>query len=64
MIELGHSFLSIRRQCELIGLNRATYYWQPASETALNLQLMRLIDQEYPRAQFYGYRKMTIRLNQ
>jgi putative transposase len=64
MIELGHSFLSIRRQCELIGLNRATYYWQPASETALNLQLMRLIDQEYTRAPFYGYRKMTIRLNQ
>jgi putative transposase len=32
MIELDHSFLSIRRQCELIGLNRATYYWQPANQ--------------------------------
>lgn len=63
MIELNHPTLSIRRQCELIGLNRATFYWQPASESSLNLRLMRLIDQEYTRAPFYGYRKMTARLN-
>lgn len=53
----------MRRQCELIGLNRATYYSQPGSETAFNLYLMRLIDEEYTRTPFYGYRKMTARLN-
>lgn len=63
MIEPNHPTLSIRRQCDLIGLNRATYYWQPTSETPLNLALMTLIDQEYTRAPFYGYRKMTARLN-
>ena len=63
MIETGHPTLSIRRQCELVSLNRATYYWQPASESPLNLELMQLIDQEYTRAPFYGYRKMTARLN-
>ena len=63
MIELHHPTLSIRRQCELVGLNRATFYWRPAGESALNLALMRLIDQEYTRAPFYGYRKMTARLN-
>jgi putative transposase len=63
MIETAHSSLSIRRQCELVGLNRATFYWQPADESPLNLELMRLIDQEYTRAPFYGYRKMTARLN-
>lgn len=63
MIDNNHLQLSIRRQCELIGLNRSTYYWQPAGETALNLDLMRLIDEEYTRAPFYGYRKMTARLN-
>ena len=31
MIETGQPALSIRRQCELVGLNRATYYWQPAN---------------------------------
>lgn len=63
MIEMNHPTLSIRRQCDLIGLNRSTFYWQPAAESPLNLALMQLIDQEYTRAPFYGYRKMTIRLN-
>ena len=63
LIDTGHPSLSIRRQCALIGLNRATYYWSPASESPLNLQLMRLIDEEYTKAPFYGYRKMTARLN-
>ena len=63
MIEPNHPILSIRRQCELVGLNRSSYYWQLAGESWLNLQLMRLIDQEYTKAPFYGYRKITARLN-
>ena len=63
LIEPRHPALSIRRQCELVGLNRATFYWQATGETPLNLKLMQLIDQEYTRAPFYGYRKMTVRLN-
>ena len=59
MIEPNHSVLSIRRQCELIGLNRGTYYYQPAKETPLNLTLMRLIDEQYLKTPFYGYPKMT-----
>ncbi len=31
------------------------------TESALNLRLMRLIDEEYTRAPFYGYRKMAAR---
>jgi putative transposase len=64
MIEPDHLTLSIRRQCQLLDLNRATYYWQPASASPVNLELMRLIDQEYTRAPFYGYRRLTARLNQ
>ncbi len=63
MIDTDHPTLSIRRQCELVGLNRATFYWEPDGEAPFNLQLMRLIDEEYTRAPFYGYRKMTARLN-
>jgi putative transposase len=63
MIETNNPTLSIRRQCDLIGLNRSTFYWQPAAESPLNLTLMQLIDQEYTRCPFYGYRKMSIRLN-
>jgi putative transposase len=64
MIETSQPFLSIRRQCDLVGLNRATFYHQPGGETALNLALMRVIDEEYTRTPFYGYRKMTARLQQ
>jgi putative transposase len=63
MIDTNHPALSIRHQCELLDLNRSTFYWQPAGESPLNLELMRLIDKEYTRAPFYGYRKMTARLN-
>lgn len=63
MIEPDHPILSIRRQCELVGLNRSSYYWQPTGQSPLNLELMRLIDQEYTRAPFYGYRKIAARLN-
>ena len=62
MIETNHSNLSIRRQCELIGLNRSTFYTIPAGETVFNLQLMRLIDEQYLRTPFYGYPKMTAEL--
>ena len=59
MIEIDHPHLSIRRQCDLIGLHRGTFYYTPASETPLNLELMRHIDEEYTRHPFYGSPKMT-----
>jgi putative transposase len=60
MIEKQHPNISIRRQCELIGLHRSTFYTQPVGETVLNLKLMRLIDEQYLRTPFYGYPKMTV----
>lgn len=58
MIEPNHRQLSVRRQCELIGLWRSGYYREPKSETEENLELMSLIDEEYTRHPFYGTRKM------
>lgn len=40
------SELSILRQCELLEIHRSGVYYKPKGETALNLELMRLIDQE------------------
>jgi putative transposase len=56
--------LSVRRQCELLGLNRSALYYQPARETEDNLRLMRLIDAEYTAHPFYGSRKVTEWLRQ
>ena len=62
MIESGYPEISIRRQCELVGLNRSSYYYQPVSETDFNLELMRLIDEQYMKTPYYGYPKMTAHL--
>jgi putative transposase len=51
--------LSVRRQCELLGLARSTLYYEPAPETAENLKLMRLIDEQYTRCPFYGSRRIA-----
>ena len=64
MLEPHHPDFSLRRQCELTGLNRSSYYYQPAPESPLNLTLMRLIDEQYLRTPFYGYLKMTASLRQ
>lgn len=62
MIEHDHPALSVRRQCELVGLSRSTLYSPVASESALNLQLMRLIDEQYLKTPFYGWPRMTAHL--
>ena len=59
LIEAGHPQLSVRRQCELLGLCRSSLYYQPAGETAEDLRLMRLIDQEYTAHPFLGSRRLT-----
>ena len=62
MIERGFVPISIRRQCELIGLNRSTLYHVPATASVFNLQLMRLIDEQYTKTPFYGWPRMTAHL--
>lgn len=39
--------LSIRRQCELFGLNRSTHYYKPVEEDPEDLDVMRKMDEEY-----------------
>ncbi len=50
---------SIRRQCRLAGVPRSGIYYDPAPETAENLLLMRLIDEQYLRHSEFGYPRMT-----
>jgi putative transposase len=64
VIDSSHPELSICRQCELLGLSRSSFYYQPAVETAENLELMRLIDEEYTRYPFKGSRRMAVWLRE
>ena len=57
--------ISISRRCELLQLPRSSYY-RPRDfhiEDEENLELMRLIDEEFLRHPFYGSRKMKDYLN-
>jgi len=53
--------MTVVRQCELAGVSRATVYAQRAPKQAgeQDLELLRLIDEQYTRRPFYGSRKMV-----
>jgi len=51
--------VSLRRQCELLGLHRSGLYYEPVGADPCDLELMELIDRQYMKAPFYGTRKMT-----
>jgi putative transposase len=59
MIEPGHPLLSIVRQCALVSIGRSTFYRAPAPETAENLLLMQLLDEQFLETPWYGSRQMT-----
>lgn len=59
LIQTEHCDVSVKRQCELIGLPRSSHYYHAASEDDHNLNLMRLIDEQYLRTPFFGSRQMT-----
>lgn len=59
MIESDHPRLSIVQQCVLLSVNRSSYYYQAKGENPLNLELMRLIDEQYLETPCYGARQMA-----
>jgi putative transposase len=50
---------SISRQCQLLGLNRSSFYYQPRLVKPDDLELMRLIDEQYLKTPTYGSRSMA-----
>ena len=60
--------LSIRRQCELLGVNRSSLYYAPAptdeARIALQEELMRRIDYWHVKFPYLGSRKITVKLNE
>jgi putative transposase len=59
LIDVDHSQMSVRRQCTLLGLPRASLYYQPQALRDETLQVMRLLDAQYTASPFYGIRRMT-----
>lgn len=59
LLEPEHATISLRRQCDLLGLPRSTAYYEPAAESEENLALMREIDAVYLEDPSYGSRSIT-----
>lgn len=59
MIEPSNDNLSIKAQCRLLSISRSGLYYDPKGESPLNLQLMRLIDEQFLITPFYGSRQMA-----
>lgn len=62
MIEKSHLSLSVRRQCDLLGLARSTLYYQPY-DAAEEVILTNLISEIWHEIPVYGYRRITASLN-
>ena len=59
MVEHGHE-LSLVRQSALLGLHRSGLYYRAAEAADEDLVLMALLDKQYLKTPFYGYRKMGV----
>ena len=60
LVERDHTEISVRRQCDLLGVNRSGFYYRPSGESEENVRLMKLIDREYTRHPFKGSRRMVL----
>jgi len=58
MVEPGHPRLSLVRQCRLLGISRSAVYYKPVGESVENLELMRLIDEQFLDTPYFGARQM------
>lgn len=60
-IERDHPHLSVRSQCELLGVNRSSLYYTPKPDVLSDeqLALIRLTDEIYTRYPFFGTRQMS-----
>jgi len=62
-INKQHSDIPIATQADLLGISRASVYYQPVPVDPFDLFVMKKIDEIYTELPYYGIRKMTKELN-
>ena len=58
LIDPAHKGLSVRRQCELLGLHRSNIYYKPVMVSEETLRTMNRIDEVFTESPFYGSRRI------
>ena len=56
MVENEHPFLSLRTQCELLGVSGSSLDYLPQPVSVEDLKIMRIMDEIYPRDPCIGAR--------
>ena len=64
MLDPLHASLSVRRQCELVGVARSGFYRARMPNDDADLAVMKRLDQLFTERPFYGSRRMTLQLRQ
>lgn len=59
MVKKGDQELSINKQCQLLGIHRSGFYYEPVGESSLNEYLMGRIDEHFLMHPYKGTRRMT-----
>ena len=64
LLEPNDKDFSTRKQCELLGINRSSLYYQPKPISKLDVTLINLLDEQYIKTPFYRVKRMTAHLRQ
>jgi len=60
-VEVDNALLSVRQQCEILGVGRSSIYYAPRPKRFSDgqLNLLRLVDEIYTKHPFFGTRQMS-----
>jgi len=58
MIDPQDAQLSVARQCELVGLPRSSFYYEPVAPDPFTLEVMHAMDRIYTARPFFGVRRI------
>lgn len=64
LIDSKHSSLTISEQCDVVGISRSSYYYEPVPYSEQDIKVMHKIDEIYTDASFYGYRRIHMQLKE
>ena len=59
MVSTKDTVMSIRKQCQLLGVNRSGLYYRNRGESVYNIELMNMIDEEFTKYPHMGVPSMT-----
>lgn len=64
LIDSKHNKLTISEQCEIVGISRSSYYYEPIQYSEQDIKIINKIDEIYTDRSFYGYRRIHMQLKE